>query len=86
MLPLKNVPFSSNLNSKLIGNLIMLILNLLEYSQNYSMTSENLWNYYRAEIDDVNDDTLDGKSFKYKTKIVIKTLQRPKRLSQPYPD
>ena len=50
------------------------------------MTSENLWKYYRAEIDDVNDDTLDGKSFKYKTKIVIKTLQRPKRLSQPYPD
>ena len=63
----------------------MLILNLLEYSQNYSMTSENLWNYYRAEIDDVNDDTLDD-TFKYKTKIVIKTLQRPKRLSQPYPD
>ena len=49
------------------------------------MTSENLWNYYRAEIDDVNDDTLDD-TFKYKTKIVIKTLQRPKRLSQPYPD
>ena len=29
--------------------------NLLEYSRNYSMISESLWNYYRDEInDDVN--------------------------------
>ena len=33
----------------------MLMYNLLEYSHNYSVTSENLWNYYRDEIDDVND-------------------------------
>ena len=26
--------------------------NLQEYSDNYSMTSETLWNYYRNEIDD----------------------------------
>ena len=56
----------------------MLILNLLEYSQNYSMTSENLWNYYRAEIDDGNDDTLDGKSFKYKTKNSNKNTAKTK--------
>ena len=31
----------------------MLIYNLLEYSDNYSMTSGSLWNYYR---DDINDD------------------------------
>ena len=31
----------------------MPMYNLLEYSDNYSMTSESLWNYYR---DVVNDD------------------------------
>ena len=55
--------------------------NLLEYSDNYSMASESLWNYYR---DDVNDDanennadsckinnnkTITSKSFEHKTKI-----------------
>ena len=34
-------------------NLIMPMYNLLEYSDNYYMTSGKLWNYYR---DDVNDD------------------------------
>ena len=51
--------------------------NLLEYSQNYSMTSGSFWNYYKDEIDDVNDNASDGKSFKYKTKIVGKTPERP---------
>ena len=37
------------------------------------MTSGSLWNYYRDEIDDVDDNILDGKSFKYKTKIIGKT-------------
>ena len=46
---------------------------LLEYSQNYSITSGSLWNYYRDEIDDVDYNASDGKSFKYKTKIVGKT-------------
>ena len=31
----------------------MPMYNLLDYSDNYSMTSESLWNYYR---DKVNDD------------------------------
>ena len=48
----------------------MPICNLLEYSQYYSMTSRRLWNYDRDEIDDVDDNTLDGKSFKCKQKIV----------------
>ena len=26
--------------------------NLLEYSDNYSMTSGSLWNYYRDEVND----------------------------------
>ena len=56
----------------------MLTYNLFEYSQNYSMTSGNLWNFYRDKIDDVDDNVLDDKSFKYKTKIVVgKTPERP---------
>ena len=31
--------------------------NLLEYSDNYSMTSASLWNYYRDEVNDAaNED------------------------------
>ena len=39
--------------------------NLLEYSQNYSMTSGSLWNYFRDEIDDVDVNASDGELFKY---------------------
>ena len=46
------------------------------------MTSGSLWNYYRDEIDDVGDNILDGKSFKFKTKITGKTPERPERLPQ----
>ena len=60
----------------------MPMYNLLEYSQNYSMTSGSLWNYYRDEIDNVDDNASDGKSFKYKTKIVGKTAQRHARPAQ----
>ena len=72
----------SNINSILIDNtedltIVMPMYNLLEYSQNYSMTSGSLWNYYRDEIDDVYGNASDGKSFKYITKIVEKTLKRP---------
>ena len=51
--------------------------NLLEYHQNYSMVSESLWNYYRDEIDDVDDNSSDGKLFEYITKLLEKTPQRP---------
>ena len=57
----------------------MVMCNLLVYSQNYSMTSESLWSYCRDKIDDVYDNASDGKSFKYKTKIVGKTPKRPER-------
>ena len=46
----------------LIGNgedldIVMLMYNLLEYSSdNYCMTSGSLWNYYRDETDDIDDD------------------------------
>ena len=37
------------------------------------MTWGSLWNYYRHEIDDVDDNASDDKSFKYETKIIGKT-------------
>ena len=39
----------------------MSIYHLSEYSQNYSMTSGNLWNYYRDESDHTNNNASDGK-------------------------
>ena len=49
------------------------IYNLLEYSNKYSMSSESLWNYHREEIDDdFDDDDSEGRSCKYKTKILGK--------------
>ena len=82
-----NAPFRScisKINSTLTDtaedlDIVMPMFNLLEYSQNYSMTSGSLPNYYRDEIDGVDDNTSDGKSFEYKTKIVEKTSQRPAR-------
>ena len=55
----------------------MAMYNLLEYSNNYSITSQSLQNYYRNEVDNVNDNASDGKSFKYKTKMTTKTEERP---------
>ena len=63
-----NAPFRScisKINSTLIGNaedldIAMPLYNLLEYSQNDSMTSGSLWNFYRDEIDDVDDNASDG--------------------------
>ena len=53
--------------------------NLLEYIQNYSVKLGSLWNYYRGDIDDVDDNASDGKSFIYKTKILGKTEETPAR-------
>ena len=49
-------------------DIAMSMYNLLEYGQNYSMTSGSLCNYYRDEIDVINDNASDGRSFTYKTK------------------
>ena len=63
----------------------MPMYNLLEYSDNYSMISGSLWNYYRDEINyDANENnnetnkinnnkTKTSKSFEYKTKIMRRT-------------
>ena len=57
-------------------DIFMRMYNLLEYSQNYSMTLGSLWNYYRDKIDDVYDNAPDGKSFAYKIKIVGSTPEK----------
>ena len=40
------------------------------------MTSGNIWNYCRGEIDNINVNAWDNKSFKYKTKLVGKLPER----------
>ena len=67
----KNAPFRScisKINNTLIDmvedlDIVMSMYSLLEYSDNYSMTSGTLWNYYRDEVVDVDDNTSASKSF-----------------------
>ena len=53
-----NAPFQScksKIDNTFIDNdldIAMAMYNLLVYSDNYSMTSGSLWNYYRDEIND----------------------------------
>ena len=85
-----NAPFGScisKINNTLTDNAedpdtVMPMYNLLECSQNHSMTSGSLWNYYRDEIDNVDNYASDGKSFKYKRKTVGKTPERPSKPSE----
>ena len=48
----------------------MPMYNLIEYSDNYSKTSESLYEYYK---DEPNDNIADFESFKSKVKITRKT-------------
>ena len=50
--------------------------NVLQYSDNYSMTSESLRNYHGDYVNNVNDNASDGKSIKFKTKITRETEVR----------
>ena len=89
-----NAPFGScisKFNSTLINNSedlgqALQMYNLLEYSRNYSMISGNIWSYYGDKTDDVNDNTSDGKSFKYETKLVGKIPKIPEQPPQPLPN
>lgn len=54
-------------------DIAMAMYNLLEYSNNYFVTSETLWNYYWHEIDDIDNDASEGNSFTYKAKEIAKT-------------
>ena len=49
--------------------LLILMHDLIKYSNNYSKTSGSLWQYHR---DDPNDDTTHPESFKHKIKITGK--------------
>ena len=88
-----NAPFRSlisKINNTFIDNaedldIVMPMYNLLEYSDNYSMTSGSLWNYHRDQVNDNANENNAGnyrinknkiitsKSFKYKTKIIGST-------------
>ena len=88
-----NAPFRSSI-SKIYNTFInnaedldiaMPMYNLLENSDNYSMTSGSLWNYYRDKINDNvnennadnnrinNEKTVASKYFEYKTKLIGST-------------
>ena len=66
-----NAPFRlyiSKINNTLVNNaedldIVMSMNNLLEYSDNCSVTSERLWNYLREKIGGVYDNVSHGKSF-----------------------
>ena len=72
-----DVPFRSyvsKINSTLIDNaedldIVMPMYNLLEYSQNYYVTSESLLDYQSDETDAGDSKGFDGKSFRYGTKL-----------------
>ena len=63
----------------------MPMFNLLEYSENYSVTSGSMWNFYRDEVnhdatesDNNNtriksDKAITRKSFEFKAKIIGRT-------------
>ena len=51
-------------------DIVMAMYNLIEYSDNYSKTSGNLWQYYK---DDPSDKMTQSESFQSKIKITGKT-------------
>ena len=76
---MNNAPFRScisKLNDTFIDNaeyldIVMRMHNLLEYSENYSMTSGTLSQYYLDKINVANDnETIISKTFAYKTKLM----------------
>ena len=46
----------------------------------------SFWGYYREEIDGVDDDTSNNKSFKYKTKVIGRTEVGIPQQTQPHPN
>ena len=82
-----NAPFVScitRINGKLIEDaddldIVMPMYNLLEYSKNYRKTIGLLYNYYRDELTNDNNDSfaninvVNSEAFKYKNKITGKT-------------
>ena len=68
----------SKINNTQIDNakdidIVMPMYNLIEYSDNYAKTTGSLWQYFRDEPLDDDDDIENSESFKSKTKITGKT-------------
>ena len=85
-----NAPFIScitRINGELIEDaddldIVMPMYNLLEYSKNYRKTIGSLYNYYRDELSNDNDNdnfgnikVVNSKAFKYKNKIIGKMVR-----------
>ena len=79
--------FISKINNTFIDNaehldIAMPMNNLLEYSNNYSVTSGSLWSYYKDELNDDDNEnnadnykidsskTITSESFEYKAKVI----------------
>ena len=45
-------------------DIAMLMCNLLEYNDNYSMTSRSLWYYYRDEVNDDENENNDASNYR----------------------
>ena len=56
-------------NAKVV-DVVQPMSNLVEYTDNYSETSGNFWQYYK---DEPNDSLAESESFKYKVKITENT-------------
>ena len=86
----------SKINNVFINNtedlgIVMRMYNLLEYSDNCSMTSGSLWNYHRDQVNDDenendnannrinNNKTITSRSFEYKTKLIGSTPNDKRR-------
>ena len=73
-------------------DIVMPMHNLIEYSDNFSVTSGSLWSYYRDEVNDPankidnndniknNDKIKTSKNFVYKTNIIGSTSPKISRL------
>ena len=58
-------------------DVVMLIYNLIEYSNNYSKTSGSLWQYYR---DEPNDNISNSEPFHFKVKKTGKSDNNKKNV------
>ena len=63
-----------HINNTFIKNdIIMPMYNLLEYSDNYSMTLGSLWNYHRDEVIDSANENNDANNFRINSKKTAKS-------------
>ena len=94
----KNAPFVScitRINGELIEfaddlDIVLPMYNLLEHSKNYRKTIGSLYNYYRDELSDNDDDNnfgnikvVNSNTFKYKNKIIGNTYDVDARIPNP---